>query len=265
MLALLVAATIGQCGTQSYGYGVRYAQPTYAVQAYAAPTYVKTVYTAVQSYAPVQQAYAPAYSLVGDLARQDAAYKAQVEQAAQIKYLTTLLERQVTVQQPSPQPQQYQIPYQQTYGSPQAPSKTIPSPPVPSPQYPPAAEFAPPPPLAPAKQQPASFGAGAAGTSWQSPQAGGALLAILGSRCAECHSGDSTRGLGVQLLTADGQLSPDIQRYKDDIARDLITDRMPRDRPKLGDAEKMAVIRELAGAAAPAGAPIARANPSFGY
>lgn len=272
MLILVLAATLGQhCGTQSYGYGVRYVQPTYAATTYAAPTYVKTVYTAVQYQTPVQQAYQPDYSLVGALARQQAAYDKQVEQAAQIKYLTTLLERQATVQQPAPAPQ-YQIPY----GSPQTPSKATPQyeyptapaknpPAVPSQQYQPAEAIAPLPPLAPSKPGPSpTFSGASAASGWQTQAAvAQSMMPILQVRCTECHAGDATKGRGIQLIAADGQRGADFETYKPDIIRDLLSDRMPQNRTPLTGDEKIIVIRELSGA--PVASSTIQARSSFAY
>jgi hypothetical protein len=275
MLSLLLAATLGQCGSRaSYGY----ARQTY----YAAPTY--TYQAPAQQYyqQPTQQYYqAPAYnySLVGDMLRQEAAYQTAAKTEAKLDVLLKLLAERPAlppIQPPAPQPQ-----FQAPYPSAQVPSKAPPeqpqfqyptaqqpskAPPAEQFQYPgqPSQQFSgqqwspsdqppygtkpiPSPVLSPSFESsgwvpPPTSGGGYGGYGGYGGVA--AMTAVMQNRCSACHVGTSDAGGGIKLLEQDGQLA-DISPYLDDIGKAVTSGRMPKKGPRLNNQELFAVLSGL--------------------
>jgi hypothetical protein len=270
MLTLILAATIGQCGSRA-AYGYSYSQPSYyraQTYTYAAPT-VQYQAVAPAYHQPAQQYYqAPAYnsSLVGEYMRAESDFKEKAAQNAKLDVLLKLLTERTapapppqfqqpyaTLQQPSKSPP---VQYEAPYPTAQQPTKAPPSdqfqyPGQPGQQFPSQQQWAPSdqPPSYPGKPSPApslppspsfessgwvppppSSGGGAAA------QAVAMMTAGMQARCTDCHVGSSDKGGGVKLLEIDGQLA-DITPYLKDIADDVISGRMPKKGPRLNPQE----------------------------
>jgi hypothetical protein len=242
MLPLLIAAAFLGCDPPrqvAYGYARSYAAPAY----YRPATYYQPQQYQAQApaYYQPQQYQQPTYnySLVGDYLKQESAHDKAVEQNAKLDVLIKLMADRATpppVQQaPPPPPVQYQPVGVPSKASPQSPQ-------LPSSQYPPPI---------PEKNQPSSFGGVGPPPLTGSPGGGDAAVTqILRNRCAACHAAPASKGAGVVLLDATGNLPPMSPALMLAIQEDVKVGKMPKGGPELPDNE-LAIVSGWVGDHAP--------------